>query len=163
MTSRLQTLIASKPGEVYYRNRGFLMDHTFREILPHYPPGAGLGRFGMVDLYFGKESDLTRPPIWAEIQWTAWILDGGVPLTLAYLVVLIMALQTSWQIASLRSNEIWIWGALVLAYNVGALAATFSYVFFLSQSGMELWALNGAIFAAAPASVEKLQSRSRPA
>ena len=155
VTSRLQTLVQSKPGDVYYRNRGFLLDYTFREVLPQYPLGAGLARWGTVDYHFGNKSDVDRPSIWAEIQWTAWILDGGIPLTIAYLLIVLITVRTSWRIASLASGEIWIWGAVVLAYNIGALAATFSYPFFMSQSGLELWALNGAIFAAGPAVFQK--------
>ena len=37
--------------------------------------GAGLGRWGMAAGYFGTAS---LPGIWAEIQVTGWVVDGGI-------------------------------------------------------------------------------------
>ncbi|MDE3126458.1 MAG: hypothetical protein KGL38_00560, partial [Gemmatimonadota bacterium] len=42
-----------------------------------------------------------------------------------------------------------LWGAVILAYSIGALAFTFSYPVFLSQTGMEFWFLNAVLFAVA--------------
>jgi hypothetical protein len=39
-------------------------------------------------------------------------------------------------------------GAMVFAYDVGALAMTFNYPIFISQSGLEFWILNACLFAA---------------
>ena len=40
-------------------------------------------------------------------------------------------------------------GAVVFAYDVGALAITFNYPLFIGQGGMEFWLLNAALFTAA--------------
>jgi hypothetical protein len=39
-------------------------------------------------------------------------------------------------------------GAMVFAYDVGALAMTFNYPLFIGQSGLEFWILNACLFAA---------------
>ena len=33
--------------------------------------------------YFGDRYNAESPQIWAEIQWTGWLLDGGIPLMIA--------------------------------------------------------------------------------
>jgi hypothetical protein len=147
ITRRLGTLTDSAPQETYDKNRGHFLTDTVTQMLPEYPLGAGLGRWGMMNEYFGDNSDVTRGRIWAEIQWTGWLLDGGVPLVLAYSACLLLAIWTAWRIAvRQREGTLWIWAAIVLAYNIGALAITFNYPFFVSQSAMELWLLNAALF-----------------
>ncbi len=89
-----------------------------------------------------------------EIQWAGWIVDGGLPLLATYLAAIAAVLLVSWRIArapppSPRAYDLPFWGVIVLAYSIGAVALTFSYPFFLSQSGMEFWLLNAALFAAA--------------
>jgi hypothetical protein len=149
VTQRWATLVEDRPGKVYYRNRGLLLEQTVEELLPKYPLGAGLGRWGMMNLYFGDNSDPERACLWAELQWTGWILDGGAPLLLAYVAALALACRTALQIAFLRNaGTLWIWGGVLLAYNLGAFAVTFSYSFFVGQGGLEFWLLNAVLFAA---------------
>jgi hypothetical protein len=150
VTNRLSTFTEGDAGEMYYRNRGHFLQETIDDLLPQYPLGAGLGRWGMMNLYFADHEDPKRPMLWAEIQWTGWLLDGGVPLVLAYVAALALAFSTAIRLALSRvSGELWFWAGVVVAYNLGALAMTFDYPFFNSQGGLELWMLNGALFAAA--------------
>lgn len=150
MTSRMQTLLERRPGEVYYKSRGLFLEQTVKELLPKYPLGAGLGRWGMVNSYFGKRTDPNKGRIWVEIQWTGWLLDGGVPLIAAYTLALGIVLWTAFRIARLRAaGPIWVWGAVILAYDLGVIANTFGSSPFIGQEGMEFWLLNGALFAAA--------------
>lgn len=150
VTDRLGSLVKERPSQVYYRNRGVLLEQTVQELLPQYPLGAGLGRWGMMNLYFGDNSDPQRASLWAELQWTGWILDGGVPLLLAYVAALTLACCTALHIAFLRSaGNLWVWGGILLAYNLGAVAVTFSYSFFVGQGGLEFWLLNAVVYGAA--------------
>jgi hypothetical protein len=150
VTGRLSTLIEQDAGQVYYSNRGLFLEHTIVELLPEYPLGAGLGRWGMMNAYFADHGDPERQPIWVEIQWTGWLLDGGVPLILAYLAALLIACRTAYRIAiRAPAQSLAMWGALIFAYDVGALALTFNYPLFIGQSGMEFWLLNATLFAAA--------------
>lgn len=153
VTSRLSTLTEDRASSVYYSNRGRFLEETVEELLPRYPFGAGLGRWGMMNSYFGSNADPERAAIWVEIQWTGWLLDGGVPLILAYSTALLMALVGAWNIAryraSGRSDNFPVWGALLFGYNVGVIAVTFNYPYFIGESGMQFWLLNAALFAAA--------------
>lgn len=147
---RLSSLFAVSPDEVYHQNRGHFLQDTIEELLPKYPLGAGLGRWGMMNSYFGDNTDLVSQPIWVEIQWTGWLLDGGVPLVFAYIAALTLACQTAWKIAINRTlGDFALWGGLIFAYDIGAVAITFNYPLFMSQGGMEFWLLNTALFVAA--------------
>jgi hypothetical protein len=147
---RITSLFAASADQVYKQNRGRFLEDTVQNLLPQYPLGAGLGRWGMMNGYFGDNTYWESQPLWVEIQWTGWLLDGGVPLILAYVAALYLACITAWKIAINRKlGDFTLWGALVFAYNLGAIAVTFNYPIFNSQGGMELWLLNGALFAAA--------------
>jgi hypothetical protein len=150
VTMRMSTLVEERPDVVYYKNRGVFLDYTVKELLPKYPFGAGLGRWGIMNGNFGDTTDPNRASIYVEIQWTGWLLDGGIPLILAYVAALIIALRKALQITLTRGiGDLSIWGAIVLAYSLGAVAGTFNYPVFIGQSGMEFWLLNAALFAAA--------------
>ena len=89
--------------------------------------------------------------IWVEIQWTGWLLDGGVPLIFAYSGALILASYLTMKIAfeRQRQDELSFWGAVIFSYNIGIIMITFNYPVFISQMGMEFWLLNAALFVAA--------------
>jgi hypothetical protein len=147
---RITSLFAASPQEIYQQNRGIFLQNTIEELLPKYPLGAGLGRWGMINGYFGDNTYLISQPIYVEIQWTAWLLDGGVPLIFAYVFTIYWACKAAWDIAINRKlGDFALWGGLIFAYDIGALAITFNYPIFMSQSGMEFWLLNTALFVAA--------------
>jgi hypothetical protein len=146
---RWNSLFESDVGEVYYTNRGHFLEGAFSYFLPQYPLGAGLGRYGMANAYFGNNTS-ESPPLWAEIQWTAWIFDGGVLVLVLYPLAVLLTTFWALRLALRRQEqgELWVWGTLIFAYDLGALALTFSYPFFMSQVGMEFWLLNAALFGA---------------
>jgi hypothetical protein len=147
---RFETLFESSPDEIYYKSRGIFLEETIYEKIPEYPFGAGLGRWGMVMNYFGDPTNPLSSPIWVEIQWTGWVLDGGVPLVLAYVAALGLAVWTSFRVA-LHHRDRWLagWAMLIVAYDVGAIAVTFNSTPFIGQGGLEFWLLNATLFAAA--------------
>jgi hypothetical protein len=147
--TRLSSLVSDRADAVYSQNRGHFLEDTINVLLPQYPLGAGLGRWGMMNAYFGNNSNSLTQPIWVEIQWTGWLLDGGVPLIITYVLALLKACFTSWKIAmSQNLGDFSMWGGLIFSYNIGALAITFNYPLFISQSGMEFWLLNSSLFVA---------------
>jgi hypothetical protein len=119
--------------------------------LPKYPWGAGLGRWGMMNAYFGKNGNPLTDQIWVEIQWTGWLLDGGIPLIFAYTSALVFAIYLTLKISfdRQRRDELSFWGAVIFSYNIGIIMITFNYPVFISQMGMEFWLLNAALFVAA--------------
>ncbi len=150
VTRRWNSLFEGDVGEVYYSNRGYFLEGTFTELLPEFPLGAGLGRYGMANAYFGDNSDPSRPALWVEIQWTAWVFDGGLLGVLLYPLALLATAFWVFRLALRRQGqgELWLWGCVIFAYDLGAIALTFSYPFFMSQAGMEFWLLNAALFGA---------------
>ena len=156
MLNRMQTLIEERPDEVYYANRGRMLSSTFEDTLPESPFGMGLGRWGMMNAYFGDPAMPDSPPLWVEVQWTAWAVDGGVPLMVAYVLALVIALGTAGRCAALAADP-WVagWGAFMVAYDVATLAMTFSYVPFIAQIGLEFWMLNASLFVVAQRAVRR--------
>jgi hypothetical protein len=53
VTSRFNTLFEGSAAEVYQSNRGRFLTQTIDKLLPRYPLGAGMGRWGMANTYFG--------------------------------------------------------------------------------------------------------------
>lgn len=149
MTKRLSSLIEADPGTVYYANRGHFLELTLDQYVPIYPLGAGLGRYGMMSSYFGDPSN----SLWAEIQWTAWLFDGGVLLILLYAAAILIACVACLKVALGRVGRaeptLSIWAAVIVGYNVGALAICFNYPLFEGTGGAEFWVLNMALLCAA--------------
>ncbi len=144
--SRLATLIEGTPiTSAYNEARGHFLDYTIKEVMPQYPLGAGLARWGMISHYFNA-----REPLYAEIQLTGWVYDGGIPLTVVYLAMLFSALFISLKITGVRriigSRELAIWAALIFAHNVGAIAAILNSPFFMSQGGLLFWLFNAILY-----------------
>jgi hypothetical protein len=148
--NRITSLFAGSADTVYHENRGRFLEETIDILLPQYPFGAGLGRWGMMNSYFGKNGNPFTDQIWVEIQWTGWLLDGGIPLIVTYGALIILASYLALQIAcQQRDDGLSFWGATVFAYNIGIIMITFNYPVFMSQTGMEFWVLNTGIFMAA--------------
>ncbi len=155
---RFSTLTAADPGTVYHQNRGHFIEESIQDLLPKYPLGAGLGRWGMMNHYFGDNSDPKTAMIWSEEQFTAWLVDGGVPLIFVYLLAVAMTTMFAFRLALKPIDpELAIFAAVICSYDAGAVVASLGYPFFGSQMGMEFWMLNAALFAAALSS-----SQTRP-
>ncbi len=149
VSNRLSTLSATSPGNVYYSNRGIFLEHTFTELLPQFPLGGGLGRWGMMNAYFGSVAS----SLWVEIQWTGWLIDGGVLLILAYAGAVVLTIRYAVQLSlSPAADAAALLAPLVAAYGIGLLALTFNATPFMGTGGVEFWLLNAAFFQASRAS-----------
>ncbi|MCS7034055.1 MAG: hypothetical protein NZ561_08680 [Phycisphaerae bacterium] len=154
--ARVNTLFAEDPTTVYMRNRGNFLLHTIYVLIPEFPLGAGLGRWGMVQNYLGRFGD-GAPPLWAELQLTGWVYDGGVPLAVVYgLAILVACWWTFVRAIDKKLGDLSDWAAVLFGYNVGALAVTFNYPLFAGQGGLEFWMLNAVLFAAVDAVKRRL-------
>ena len=149
---RVGTLTASSARDVYYTNRGHFLESTVEELLPEYPLGAGLARWGMMAGYFGDFS-WKSTPLYTEIQWTGWLLDGGIPMLLVYPLALFLNLSLALKVARGRLGanvpDLWIWGGAMVGYNLGTLAITFNAPVFMGGGGLEFWMLNTMLFVVA--------------
>ena len=147
VTNRLETLREDDAATVYYSNRGHFLESTLENELVEYPFGAGLGRWGMINMYFGDRNNPDSQEIWVEIQATGWICDGGLPLLAVGYTAVIAATFLSIRIAIRSASQIVSESASVVAVmNVTALMTTLNYPLFISQGGMIFWFLNAALF-----------------
>jgi len=147
VTKRFSNL-SSNAGKVYESQRGHFFEDTFNVLLPRYPLGAGLARYGMMNYYFGNNDNPKRAAIWVEIQWTAWVLDGGIPLTLAYVAGLALCFVSAVRLLR-RRGALGMWAAIILSYDIGIISNTLDYSPFVGQMGLEFWLLNALLIAAA--------------
>jgi len=153
---RFATLWSRNPAAVYYASRGSQLENGFTQLLAEHPFGAGLARYGMMRHYFGNQSNLDSTQIWAEVQFPAWILDGGFVLTFFYTVGMIVSLVEALRIVSRgRSEELRSIAALVLAVNAGTAALTLSFTPFITQVGLQYWLLCGALHGAAEGDAQR--------
>jgi hypothetical protein len=145
VAERFKTLFADDPLAVYQQARGAQLKYTFAELLYQYPFGAGLGRWGMAAVYFGS-MDPTIPPIWAEIQFTGWMIDGGVLMIGLYLAALLTAAQSQFNLARLEQHpRLATCAAVVLAAGLGPAVMIVSFTPFVAQIGIQYWFLAGAL------------------
>jgi hypothetical protein len=143
---RFSTLLADDPWKVYEKSRRLdMVTGALDTLLVDHPIGAGLGRWGMMRRYFGNENNYDSPEIWAEVQFQAWVLDGGIVLLSLYLIAIGVAMQRVVRISlshqSLRLRQ---WGAAIVVLSAGPVAFIFSYCPFNSQMGLQFWLLIGA-------------------
>ena len=149
VVGRLETLWEGSPAEVYYSNRGVFVEDTLDRILPTYPFGAGLGRWGMMSYYFGDPNRRDSPPLWAEMTLTGWVYDGGLLLVLLGYGAMIVALGFALRVAVTHSSPLHAnAAAVVAAVSAAAFATTISAHVFVAQSGMMYLLLNALLYAA---------------
>lgn len=149
IAKRFSSLLADDPRAVYYQNRGQQLAVGFGELSSDYPLGAGLARWGMMRAYFADPSNLDSTALWAEIQPTAWVIDGGLVLVALYGAALVAAALYQWRLVRLlRDPDDRIWTAAVIAANAGTIALVFSFVPFNTQVGLQFWFLEGALHGA---------------
>ena len=143
---RFASLVEAEPLTVYDRSaRLGMVTNTFDTLIVDYPLGAGLGRWGTMRGYFGNENAPDSPGIWAEVQFPAWVLDGGIVLLSLYLIALVVAFHRLLRL-SLRHRSYLLrqWGGVVIMLSAAPIALMFSYTPFNSQGGMLFWFLIGA-------------------
>ncbi len=148
---RFMTLLDQPSGQLYYQNRGIFLESTFRVLIWEYPLGAGLGRWGMPFYYFGdKNPSADHGELYSEIQPMAWILDGGIPLLLAYSIAMALAIWNAVQIAlKSRDPELSHAAMLISGFSLSTVAACGSGMPFIGPGGVQFWVMLGALHGAA--------------
>lgn len=140
---RVMTLFADDPMAIYYKSRGNQLDFTLSEMLFQFPLGAGLGRWGMAAGYFGTGG---LPGIWAELQITGWLIDGGILMVVLYGGTLVVTALSEWKAAGqTRIPRLAACGAVVFAANLGVAVMVISFTPFVTQIGIQYWFLAGAL------------------
>lgn len=146
IAERTFTLFAQDPLALYAGSRGGQLSYTFGELLQKYPMGAGLGRWGMIAVYFGSVTKPGAEPLWVEIQVAGWAIDGGVALLVFFIGALVITLVTDARVARTHPDaRVRACASVVLAANLGTAALIFTFTPFVTQIGLQFWFLTGAL------------------
>ena len=134
----------------YQENRGGFVAQTFGELLDEYPLGAGVGRWGMMNVYFGDPASIESPPIHAEIQITGWLLDGGFPMWILYGGAVIAALISGYRLSQQRiSRELADLATVIVGIQVLIVGFGWAGPVFNTQLGLLFWFMTSALYGAA--------------
>jgi hypothetical protein len=140
--ARFVTMFAEDPLNAYYQSRGMNLSYTLAELFYNFPFGAGLARWGMAGAYFGEGANT----LWAEIQITGWMIDGGFLLVIAYSGALVLTARSQYQLAAFtRHPRLAACAAVIFAANLGTAVMIASYTPFVAQIGIQYWFLAGAL------------------
>jgi hypothetical protein len=148
--TRFSGLIDNGLLTTFQQSRGQFLDYTFRDLLFRFPLGAGLGRWGIIPIYFDDPARWYRPPIYVEIQLTGWLLDGGVLMWVCYGGAVLSAARLAYVAAVDRSTEaLQFPAAVVLALQLTIIALCLAGPVFNTQLGIVFWMVTGALCGAA--------------
>lgn len=150
---RFASLFGDGVINTYQENRGLFLKYTIVELLEEYPLGAGLGRWGMMQVYLGDPTHWQAPPIYVELQITGWLLDGGVLMWLMYGGALLAAVRYAYLVSVHGSDEtVRSMATVVLTFLVAIVGMCFSGPVFNTQLGIVFWTLAASIFGVVDAS-----------
>jgi nitric oxide reductase activation protein len=112
----------------------------------------------MVNYYFGDHTT----SIWAELQPSAWILDGGVVLLVAYSLALIATALEVLRVVRQRDEALREWAPAVFAVTLGTIVLVFGFTPFTNQVGLQFWFLIAALHGAAAQRPADADAHARP-
>jgi hypothetical protein len=145
--TRFVGLIETGLFTTFQETRGLFLDYTFRELLFRFPLGSGLGRWGMMQVYFNDPSMWHAPPIHVEIQITGWLLDGGVFMWVCYGGALTSAVRMAYLSAVSRSTDsLQHLSAIVLVFQLAVIGLCLTGPVFNTQLGVVFWMVTGALY-----------------
>ena len=143
---RFSDLIETGLFNTYQESRGLFLEYTVRELLFRFPFGAGLGRWGMMQVYFSDPSTWHAPPIHVELQITGWLLDGGILMWVCYGGALASAGRLAYVSAVRRSTEsLQHLSAVVLVFQFAVVGLCLTGPVFNTQLGVIFWTVTGAL------------------
>ena len=148
VVDRFQSMLDVGVVQSYQDNRGMFLTYTFQELLYEYPFGAGIGRWGMMSAYFGDPTNWQFPALWAEIQLTGWLYDGGVLLWICYAGAIATASLYTYRTASSSEPHLSDLATMVLSVQVLVIGLCFTGPVFNTQMGIVFWLLSASIHGA---------------
>ena len=148
VVDRFQSMLDVGVVQSYQENRGLFLSYTLQELVYEYPFGAGLGRWGMMSAYFGDPTNWQFPALWAEIQLTGWLYDGGVLLWVCYSGAITTAVLYTYRIAASAETYLSDLATMVLSVQVLIIGLCFTGPVFNTQMGIVFWLLSASVYGA---------------
>jgi hypothetical protein len=149
IVDRFMGLMSDGVLRTFQESRGLFVRYTLTELLWEFPLGAGVGRWGMIQVLFGDPTMWQAPPIHVEFQPTGWLLDGGVPLVLLWVATLGVALGHSYRVAVAADGRLQHPATVVLCVQAAIAVLCVTGAVFNTQLGILFWAVTGALHGAA--------------
>lgn len=134
--------------QTYQEYRGGFLSYTVNELLDRYPLGAGLGRWGMMNTYFGNPTAFRSSPIHAEIQLTGWLLDGGWPMWVLYGGALVASMASGLRLMGHAEPERRSVVLIVVTLQVFIIGLAMAGPVFNTQLGILFWTMAGGLHGA---------------
>jgi hypothetical protein len=134
--------------QTFQENRGLFLDYTIRELPFEYPLGAGVGRWGMMSAYFPESGSWQYPALYAEIQLTGWLFDGGLLMWVAYPAALVLAIRHSYKLSIERAGTWNDFAMMVLAIQLLVAGLCFTGPVFNTQLGIMFWLATAILYGA---------------
>jgi hypothetical protein len=132
--------------QTFQENRGLFLEYTLTESLFEYPFGAGLGRWGMMAVYFRDAGNWQYPPLHAEIQLTGWLYDGGLPLWICYVGAIALALRHSYRLAVHASGVLADCATIIFSIQLFITGLCLTGPVFNTQFGIVFWLLTAILY-----------------
>ena len=147
VSDRFKDMVSSGVVETYQTNRGFFLEYTIRELTYEFPLGAGLGRWGMMSVYFG-ESNWQYEPLHAEIQPTGWLYDGGVFMWFLYGGAILAAMRSTYRVAIDREHPLHELAGMAFSVQFLIAGLCFTGPAFNTQLAILFWLMTAITYAA---------------
>ena len=162
VAQRFQDIAGSNVVETYQENRGFFLDYTINELVFEYPFGAGLGRWGMMSVYFGEPGNWRFPSLHAEIQPTGWLFDGGILMWLFYGGAIWFAMKNTYRVAINREHPLHEFANMALSVQMLVAGLCLTGPAFNTQLGILFWLMTAVVYAAQRTVAVQYRSKLRP-
>jgi hypothetical protein len=98
-----------------------------------------VGRWGMMSAYFPEPGNWLHPALYAEIQPTGWIYDGGILMCLFYPAALFVAMRYAYRLAIDRESELSDAAMLLFVVQLLVFGLCFTGPVFNTQIGIMFW------------------------
>jgi hypothetical protein len=146
VADRFLGLADEGPVASFQKNRGIFLEWTLGELLSRYPLGAGVGRWGMIRVYFPSKELLPSDTPWVEIQLTGWLLDGGVLMWVLYGGAIIAAMFACYRVVVRHTNSTLSYlGGVIFCLELFIVGQSFATAVFNTQLGIQFWLLVAAL------------------
>jgi hypothetical protein len=142
---RYRGIVDSGVVKTYQENRGLFLAHTVNDLAFEYPFGAGLGRWGMMTAYFGEEN-WRHPALYAELQLTGWLYDGGLLMWVFYPAALLLAMRHSYRLAVEPDGALNELAMTVLPIQLLTVGLAFTGPVFNTQVGIVFWLATAVLY-----------------
>jgi hypothetical protein len=102
----------------------------------------------MMSAYFAEPENWRNPALYAELQMTGWLYDGGVLMWILYPAALLVAMGFSYRVATRHEGTLNEAAMIVLTIQLLVVGLCFTGPVFNTQVGMMFWLVTAMLYGA---------------